>query len=829
MQEVIDQFLRSFKESRQYQINLPEAVIRKGSQVDTTSQFGSIPTSLADVVAEESDVHQVSEFLEQLRYPGMADRHERIAEAHKKTFDWIYQDYDSACGLKFNFANWLESGDGPFWITGKAGSGKSTLMKYLCDNPRTRECLQPWAGQVPLVIVGFFFWSSGAKIQMSQKGFLQTVLYEALSQCPALIPTSFPEQWRSHRVSGMHHYRWAKSELLQAFELLFTQSKLAKFCFFIDGLDECAGDHRELINQLNKVASRSDVKICLSSRPWLQFEDAFGRSSNLTLQDLTYRDIKLYINTKLCENVRYLELEQNEPIFASDLVEEIAKKASGVWLWVHLVVQSLLNGLTNSDKLSDLQKRLQSVPADLEDLYEKMLNSIDDFYLENASQLFHIVLAAQSPPSVLGLSFADEEDSLLALRAQIKPLTDDGTLSRCEVMKRRLNSRCKGFLEVPSPNCDPNRPPLDIVMSVKRELQCLGNHKEQDSCDQLPYEPRRSGSTLLAGQKVEFLHRTVRDFIAKPDVWTRLMSATMREFDPNLALCRSYLLQLKTLQPESLTRDGFWDIVTSYMHHAVLAADSTIGIHMTMLDELDRAATKLAGTPRFVASIVGRAFPVDSDAHWTSTGPRGKRGNTLLAFLIQYGCYQLFEAKLNESCYSFCDQDGRPLLDYATIDWYWSPTAKACGNIDRLSRNKRTIKLLLEKGADPNHKYAGSTPWCNILTKAQEVSLSSVLRPLSMRRWADIVELFLQHEANSRLKLSDDDVISTIRATFSEWDLVRAKELEKIWKQNKRWWTHLGRLSMWNQKLYTWMNLSRHSIRSSDSSKRSPSLREGKG
>ena len=87
MQEVIDQFLRSFKESRQYQINLPEAVIGKGSQVDTTSQFGSIPPSLADVVAEESDVHQVSQFLGQLRYPGMADRHERIAEAHKKTFD----------------------------------------------------------------------------------------------------------------------------------------------------------------------------------------------------------------------------------------------------------------------------------------------------------------------------------------------------------------------------------------------------------------------------------------------------------------------------------------------------------------------------------------------------------------------------------------------------------------------------------------------------------------------------------------------------------------------------------------------------------------------
>lgn len=44
------------------------------------------------------------------------------------------------------FMNWLSTGRGIFHIYGKLGSGKSTLMKYLCDNPRTESELRKWAG-----------------------------------------------------------------------------------------------------------------------------------------------------------------------------------------------------------------------------------------------------------------------------------------------------------------------------------------------------------------------------------------------------------------------------------------------------------------------------------------------------------------------------------------------------------------------------------------------------------------------------------------------------------------------------------------------------------
>ena len=814
-QKVIDQFLRSSDKNQQHQADLLEAVLQKNSQADHANLVACTPTPSTGMAEEERQSYQISQFLSQLRYEGMPDRHERITKAHKKTFDWIYQGLEVSNGSWSNFVEWLENGVGPYWITGKAGAGKSTLCKYLYGDPRTRQHLQSWAGKNRLVIAGFFFWSSGTKLQMSQEGLLQTLLFEALSQCPFLIPLLFPQRWRSLRFSSMQHCTWTKSELLQAFELLCKQSKLVKFCFFIDGLDECGGDHGELVSLFTEIITSSDVRVCLSSRPWLLFEDAFGQSSNLILQDLTYPDIKHYIATTLCENARYLELEQEEPVFASDLVEKIAKKASGVWLWVYLVTHSLLDGLTNSDKLSDLQRRLKSTPTDLEDLYKKMLDSIDGFYVENASQLFQTVLAAQRPPSLLGLSFADEDDPLFALQAEIEPLGDEAMLSRCHAMRRRLNSRCKGLLEVSSPKSSTEWAPLTIKMSSKCDLELLDSHQKPRICENLYYEPPDSHFQSTADLKVEYLHRTVRDFMTRPEVLSKLVAATKTNFDPDLALCRSYLLQLKTLHPKLVTRERFWELINNYMYHTVVMKAFTTVSLMSMFDELDRTATKLAVTPRFVSSTVGRAFSVDSGIHWTSTGPGGRRGNTLSAFAVQYELYQFIEAKVQESDFDLYDQNGRPLLDYATVDWKPSCTkeARRIYDDDRVLRNRRIIKLLLERGADPNHRYASSTTWCNVLVEAQEVSDSQFAvtsRPRSMRRWADTVELFLQHGADPRVKLINSDVTSMIRDTFAEWNPSRTKDLERTLDRSKRRWAHLGRLTMrkqyevYSSKVFAW-------------------------
>jgi hypothetical protein len=96
--------------------------------------------------------------------------------------------------------------------------------------------------------------------------------------------------------------------------------------------------------------------VCASSRPLLAFERAFTTSPRLILQNLTYTDIGLYVSNKLSDNDRMKTIEIVEPGLRADLTSSIVTNASGVFLWVHLVVGSLLDGLGNYDVGADLKR-----------------------------------------------------------------------------------------------------------------------------------------------------------------------------------------------------------------------------------------------------------------------------------------------------------------------------------------------------------------------------------------------------------------------------------------------------------------------------------------
>jgi hypothetical protein len=98
-------------------------------------------------------------------------------------------------GSNVRLGEWLRSGDKIYWIGGKAGSGKFTLMKFLCDHPRTKQELCEWAGQKQVVMASFFFWITGNEIQKSQNGLFQSLLFEILRQCPSMIKTLCKSRW----------------------------------------------------------------------------------------------------------------------------------------------------------------------------------------------------------------------------------------------------------------------------------------------------------------------------------------------------------------------------------------------------------------------------------------------------------------------------------------------------------------------------------------------------------------------------------------------------------------------------------------------------------
>ena len=65
---------------------------------------------------------------------------------------------------------------------------------------------------------------------------------------------------------------WALEELSLIVDRLSSKSLASeghqiRFCFFIDGLNDYDGDHRDIIELLRRMSACSDIKICASSRP----------------------------------------------------------------------------------------------------------------------------------------------------------------------------------------------------------------------------------------------------------------------------------------------------------------------------------------------------------------------------------------------------------------------------------------------------------------------------------------------------------------------------------------------------------------------------------
>ena len=192
---------------------------------------------LTDLSLQQESMRTEQAILDSLYSPQAEERCQRIAKAHCETFDWIFK-VGSAAPIsdrlqnECNFASWLSHGAGLYWISGKPGSGKSTLMKYISRDVRTRQCLDVWAGSSNLITASFYFWNAGSRVQRSLLGLLRTLFFKILTANPALIAELFPWRWRvSQRYEASVH-DWAEHEFLEALRVLKTRVAPSFDCKF---------------------------------------------------------------------------------------------------------------------------------------------------------------------------------------------------------------------------------------------------------------------------------------------------------------------------------------------------------------------------------------------------------------------------------------------------------------------------------------------------------------------------------------------------------------------------------------------------------------------
>ncbi|KAH4843293.1 hypothetical protein HBI25_223290 [Parastagonospora nodorum] len=525
-------------------------------QPTTQHDLAAFSDRLISSIDMDIEERFLNAILGRLYFADMSDRHSSIPQAHRETFQWIYKSRVHKDSTNWDsFANWLSASDDKnvYWVTGKPGSGKSTLMKFMFDNPSTWNSLKSWSHSKPLTKAGFFFWNSGTVMQMSRQGLIQSLLYSSLKEDNNTLLNVFKQRYQQFLGFGGGRQPLVWSELREAFETMISAPLTPRnFFFMIDGLDEFDGDSKELIELVLSIADHPHVKICVASRPWLVFSDAFADRPSLRLEDLTRNDVQNYIKSFFANNQHYTRLARLEPTGASSLIDSIAEKSAGVFLWVYLVVRSLLDGLSNADRLSDLVRRLNALPPGLEELFSKLLRSLDADYFTHACQLLRLV-AGMNRPHLLYLYFADNEDENSTIQDETRSLSPDEILSRLETMDRRLMSRCKGFLEV-----DNRSTQLDQPLS-------------EDS-------------------RVGWIHRTAKDFLTSGTLWQTVLEATGHDaFDIERRWANASMGIFKTT-PASL--DERWTNLRICIDYAILVEFSHNVCPVEYLNELWRSTVQ---------------------------------------------------------------------------------------------------------------------------------------------------------------------------------------------------------------------------------------------
>ena len=219
--------------------------IKKSSNL-ASSDGNETRKLLANFEANRTDIRLRSDFLSSLSFGEMYKRQEEITPAHRETFRWVLDRDKSSYLGNASLVNWLERGDGIFWMEGKPGSGKSTLMNFVHHESATQQYLRAWVNNAAISMPSFYFWKAGTKSQKSFVSALRVFAHRIFSDAPHLCVMFMTKiqselgDTSSRQASERSLSAWTQDRLYSLIKFaLECRRGEAGFCFIIDGLDEC--------------------------------------------------------------------------------------------------------------------------------------------------------------------------------------------------------------------------------------------------------------------------------------------------------------------------------------------------------------------------------------------------------------------------------------------------------------------------------------------------------------------------------------------------------------------------------------------------------------
>ncbi|PGG97954.1 hypothetical protein GX51_07067 [Blastomyces parvus] len=311
----------------------------------------------------------ITKIVNSLKFDEVGDRQMSIETAHPKTCRWFLETP--------KYRNWLGSSsnsahDGFLWIKGKPGAGKSTLMKFIVEHAMEMQ---------NIIVISFFFHARGVALEKIAVGMYRSLLFQLFTNLPKLQTILCSPKYQTWETKD--NFEW-KVELLKdlfrdAVKFLGESSVMC----FIDALDECDElEARKIVMFVHGLAEKSAVeqngnfRVLFASRHYPNISSPGRVELQLDHQGGHADDIIKYIASEL-------RIGGGNTAYA--IRDEIQRKASGVFMWVVIVVKTLNLEHDGGCSPRRLRDKLLAIPDDLHQLFRDILtmdkNNSEEFLL----------------------------------------------------------------------------------------------------------------------------------------------------------------------------------------------------------------------------------------------------------------------------------------------------------------------------------------------------------------------------------------------------------------------------------------------------------------
>ena len=307
----------------------------------------------------------------------------------------------------------VEGGPRILWLSGGPGIGKTMISSFLVEE------LARLAERSSQMTLAYYFCDDKDEKRKTATAVLRGLLLQILRQRPVLFKHIQPEFDMSHTLFTNFHLLW------RVFVSVVQDPKADDVYCLIDALDECEKESRQLFltSLTNVFGLKQDktmsVKFVITSRRENDIEEELLSADNPYVQDLhidrgnVNRDLYKFINVKVSQLAAKRKFKSKK--IAEELECALAQKAGGTFLYVSLV----LNELRKTPE-SQMKRKLQEWPSELNGIYDKILSQIEDGCEDIVKSVLRWIVVARRPltkreiAAACVLSFEDFKDNTIS-------------------------------------------------------------------------------------------------------------------------------------------------------------------------------------------------------------------------------------------------------------------------------------------------------------------------------------------------------------------------------------------------------------------------------